>query len=152
MTGNVNEYSVLQSIAWNVNTNISPHCRKLCVVSKRGDVPPAVNFQTLLFQLAWAKCSKKHPAIHWYAHSWCNGIWSCLPLRSCFTKQEDGHVDEMLIPVTDNHLPSYQDKHHVNNYCTVACMVHEQVMCIPCYRLRIAFWLYLIPLWTGHMQ
>ena len=37
-------------------------------------------------------------------------------MRSCFTKQEDSHVDEMLIPVTDNQLPSYQDKHHVNNY------------------------------------
>ena len=93
-----------------------------------------------------------------YANSWCNGIWSCLTLltviysmRSCFTKQEDGHVDEMLIPEADNHLPSYQYKHHVNNYCTVAWYINR-VTCIPCYRLRNAFWRYWIPLWTGHMQ
>ena len=104
------------------------------MVSKRGDVPPAVNFQKLLFELAWAKSSKKHPAYHWYVHSWCNEIRSCLLLmviysmRSCFTKQEDDNEDEMPILVTDYHLPSYQDKHHVNNYYMHCCMVHEQVM------------------------
>ena len=36
------------------------------MVSKRGNVPPAVDFQKLLFELAWAKSCKKNPVFNWY--------------------------------------------------------------------------------------
>ena len=89
------------------------------MVSKRANSAPAVNFQKLLFELAWSKSCKKHHAFNWYT---CNYVsMSCritfytecymYSTRDCLAKHRDD--EDELMSATDYHLPDSQDKNHV---------------------------------------
>ena len=140
MTGNV------QSVAVGIIMNMHAVYRRLCVVSKRANSAPAVNFQKLLFELAWSKSCKKHHAFNWYT---CNYVsMSCritfytecymYSTRDCLAKHRDD--EDELMSATDYHLPDSQDKNHV-----IATRDIEWGCTLKFYyRLRTASWLYLI--------